>query len=178
MRSKDYRELQLSSSQLVFIFTAILILGIVIFLLGVSVGKKKAQIVKTAQISSEQMKEQVKESETPSAQKPKDSINKELASHEKKKEETRKPSSPTEKKGLYYVQVGAFNNKKSAQSFAETYKKKGYTTHILDPYPSDKRPVYRVRLGGYDTQEYAAKIKAVLVKPGTRKRDQPIIIKY
>ena len=39
MGSKDYRELQLSSSQLILIFIAILVLGIVVFLLGVSVGK-------------------------------------------------------------------------------------------------------------------------------------------
>ena len=44
MRNKEFREIQVSSSALVFIFLAILVLGVFIFLLGVSVGKKQAQI--------------------------------------------------------------------------------------------------------------------------------------
>jgi len=51
MAQKDYRELQLTSTQLALIFIAILALGVVIFLLGVSVGKKQA--VLTAQQSIE-----------------------------------------------------------------------------------------------------------------------------
>jgi cell division septation protein DedD len=45
MKDKDFRELQVSSSQLVVIFLAILILGLIVFLLGVSVGKKQTEIV-------------------------------------------------------------------------------------------------------------------------------------
>jgi len=51
MRNKEYRELQITSSQLVVIFLAIIILGIVIFLLGVSVGKKQALAVSEAQLT-------------------------------------------------------------------------------------------------------------------------------
>jgi len=40
--TREVRELQLSSSQLIILFLAILILGVFIFLLGVSVGKKQA----------------------------------------------------------------------------------------------------------------------------------------
>ena len=45
MSDKNFRELQVSSSQLVVIFLAILILGLIVFLLGVSVGKKQTEIV-------------------------------------------------------------------------------------------------------------------------------------
>ena len=50
MKNKEYRELQITSSQLVVIFLAIIILGIVIFLLGVSVGKKQALAVSETQL--------------------------------------------------------------------------------------------------------------------------------
>jgi cell division protein FtsN len=51
MKNKEYRELQITSSQLVVIFLAIIILGIVIFLLGVSVGKKQALAVSETQLT-------------------------------------------------------------------------------------------------------------------------------
>jgi len=44
MRNKEFREVQVSSSGLVFIFLAILVLGVFIFLLGVSVGKKQVRM--------------------------------------------------------------------------------------------------------------------------------------
>jgi cell division septation protein DedD len=43
MKNREFRELQVSSTQLAIIFFGILIIGVVIFLLGVSVGKKHAQ---------------------------------------------------------------------------------------------------------------------------------------
>jgi len=50
--NKDYREVQLSSAQLAVIFIVILALGVVIFLLGVSVGKKQAQLVKESDLTA------------------------------------------------------------------------------------------------------------------------------
>lgn len=50
MKNKEYRELQITSSQLVVIFLAIILLGIVIFLLGVSVGKKQALALSETQL--------------------------------------------------------------------------------------------------------------------------------
>jgi cell division septation protein DedD len=52
MKNREFRELQVSSTQLAIIFFGILIIGVVIFLLGVSVGKKHAQAsLKTATIA-------------------------------------------------------------------------------------------------------------------------------
>jgi len=117
MTNKDYRELQLSSSQLVLIFIAILALGVVIFLLGVSVGKKQAQIVDTTQFTSEPLAEQVVEEEpkpveepeeqTTVAEKPaeqsKDTIREELASHQKKKAEAKVKPAPIPRSSGYYI---------------------------------------------------------------------------
>lgn len=176
MRNKDYRELQLSSSLLVFIFLAILILGVVIFLLGVSVGKKQAQIVADTGILPQEEVTQVEKEEPASAQEtqePKDLISKELASHQKFQEETQKPKPVS--KDVYYIQVGAFNKKEAAAFYAEQFKKEGYPTIILDPFSSDKRPVFRVRIGGFPSKEEAEKTKAKLI--ATKKKKDFFIIK-
>jgi len=178
MRNKDYRELQLSSSLLVFIFLAILILGVVIFLLGVSVGKKQAQIVADTEIPAEKevtpvdKKEPVEKKKPVATQEPKDIISKELASHQKFQEEAQKQKPVP--KDLYYIQVGAFNKREAAASYAEQFKKEGYPTIVLDPFTSDKRPVYRVRIGGFSSKEEAEKAKAKLVATN-RKKDFFII---
>ena len=44
MKNKDFREIQVSSSLLVVIFLGVLALGVFIFLLGVSVGKKQVRL--------------------------------------------------------------------------------------------------------------------------------------
>jgi len=176
MRNKDYRELQLSSSLLVFIFLAILILGVVIFLLGVSVGKKQAQIVADSEIPPQKEVTQVEKKEPVTAQetqKPKDLISKELASHQKYQEEAQKEKPAP--KDLYYIQVGAFNKKEAAVSFAEQFKNEGYPAIVLDPFTSDKRPVYRVRIGGFASKEEAEKMKEKLIT--TKKKKDFFIIR-
>lgn len=176
MKGKDYREVQLASSHLVFIFIGILILGVVIFLLGVSVGKKQAQIIRDSGISSETKIEEVKEKTPLPPQEPKDAISKELASYQKIKEETQKKATGGEKENLYYIQVGAFKNKNAAYSFAEKFKKKGYPSTALDPFPSDKNPVYRVRLGGFPTREQAEEFRQKLIQSEKKKKSDYFII--
>jgi cell division septation protein DedD len=173
MRNKDYRELQLSSSLLVFIFLAILILGVVIFLLGVSVGKKQAQIVAGSEIPLQKDVTKVEEKKPVVSQEPKDLISQELASHQKYQEETQKQKPAL--KDLYYIQVGAFNKKEAAVSYGEQFKKEGYPAIILDPFTSDKRPVYRVRIGGFSSKEEAEKMRDKLIV--TKKKKDFFIIK-
>jgi len=61
MKNREFRELQVSSTQLAVIFFGILIIGVVIFLLGVSVGKKHAAAAKTATALAQKAPEQVKD---------------------------------------------------------------------------------------------------------------------
>jgi cell division septation protein DedD len=62
MKNREFRELQVSSTQLAIIFFGILIIGVVIFLLGVSVGKKHAQAAsKSAASLARKAPEQVKD---------------------------------------------------------------------------------------------------------------------
>jgi cell division septation protein DedD len=61
MTNREFRELQVSSTQLAIIFLGILVIGVVIFLLGVSVGKKHAQVAQKANVIAQKEPEQVKE---------------------------------------------------------------------------------------------------------------------
>lgn len=175
MKNRDYRELQLSSSQLFFIFLAILILGVVIFLLGVSVGKKQAQIMKGAQIAAKGKVEPAGDQTSPPAEESKESISKELASLQKATEETQKQPTVSRERTLFYVQVGAFNRREIALSFADTFNQRGYPAIVLDPFPSDRREMFRVRIGGYATREEAAEVRTKLQTETSRTTDYFII---
>ncbi|HEX2695910.1 MAG TPA: SPOR domain-containing protein, partial [Acidobacteriota bacterium] len=72
-----------------------------------------------------------------------------------------KPAPPATS-GTYYIQVGAFFDKVQATAFAAKFKSQGYGAVVLDPLPSDKKTVYRVRVGGYPTREQAARALAKL----------------
>lgn len=61
MKNKDFREIQVSSSLLVVIFLGVLALGVFIFLLGVSVGKRQTSAATPTQIVTQQIPEPVKE---------------------------------------------------------------------------------------------------------------------
>ncbi len=172
MKNRDYRELQLSSSQLFFIFLAILILGVIIFLLGVSVGKKQVQIMKGAQMTA---KEKAGDQTSPPAEESKESISKELASLQKATEETQKQPAVSDDRTLFYVQVGAFNRREVARSFADIFNQRGYPAIVLDPFPSDRRDVFRVRIGGYATREEAQEVITKIQSETSRETDYFII---
>ncbi|MCK7469673.1 MAG: hypothetical protein MZU95_01850 [Desulfomicrobium escambiense] len=62
MNNKEFREIQVSSTLLVVIFLGVLALGVFIFLLGVSVGKKQVRLVAApTQVVTQQIPEPVKE---------------------------------------------------------------------------------------------------------------------
>lgn len=172
MRDKDYRELQISSSLLVFIFLAILILGVVIFLLGVSVGKKQAQIVAPSEIPEKKEAIQFEKKEPIPFKEPKKITEQKPVTAPKIKEEVKRQ--PVIPKDQYFIQVGAFNNRNAASTFADRFRKEGYPVLILEPYSSDKNPVYRVRIGGYASREEAQKAKEQL-KSSLKIKDSFII---
>ncbi len=177
MKTKDYREVQLSSSSLVFIFIAILILGVVIFLLGVSVGKKQSQILKKSGIPPEAKLEEKEGIPKPSEGK-KGAIQEELAMHQKlKKEIVAKKPPEVRGESLYYVQVGAFADTKAASSVADKFKKEGYRAFVLDPLPSDNNPVYRVRIGSFQTREQAESIRSKLAASQKKKKSDYFIVR-
>jgi len=177
MKNKEYRELQISSSSLIFIFMAIIVLGIVIFLLGVSVGKKQTQIVSAAQLPpGETIKKVTTEKPQPVIQEPKDPIDEEIESFKenKDKEPAEKPPvkkvekpkpippPPQVKKNLFYIQVGAYRNKTGAETYATELTEKGYDARIYEPGPTDRNQLYKIRVGGFGTRAEAEQVLARL----------------
>lgn len=196
MKNKDFREIQVSSSLLVVIFLGVLALGVLIFLLGVSVGKKQAGVAAPTQIVTQQIAEPVKEppvkpapSETASAAAadaaalPAAPVTTppagEPAPKPAPKETTTatKPAAEVKKAatGLYYVQVAAFTDRSQAQAAADKYKKQGYTAVVAGPKPSDAKTWYRVRLGGYASRDRAVDLLAKLNAATGKKTDFRIV---
>ena len=176
MSSKDYRELQLSSSQLVFIFLAIIILGVIIFLLGISVGKKGKEIVLSSQSGIEQVSEKITEKKTVPIDDPKTKLT-ETTTPQPKNESQRKKATPiNQQQNLdWFIQVGAFTNRAGAQATADKLKEGGLNVIVLDPYSSDRKSVFRVRIGGYATKELAEKTKAELVRTDPKTKSYFVI---
>lgn len=239
-RNREVRELQFSSSQLIVLFLAILILGIFIFLLGVSVGKKQTRLTQEANLARKPASESLKRGAPalPTQETQPSAIDREIASHlrqsgsaatatppsgapsgkstapglpiskptatESKPGPTTPPLSksaqtssaekpkagtglaapakkttaktaptgrststlaatqpskaPTPIKGFYYIQLAAFDEKPAAESYAVDIKAAGFPTMVLNPFATDKKPWYRVRVGGYATKEEAEKV--------------------
>jgi len=174
MRNKEFREIQVSSSALVFIFLAILVLGVFIFLLGVSVGKKQAQIAgpptvlaqRTVEsVIPEQLVPQADAAQTPPAgiaettpaatTPPVSTLNPVREETPAVKPEVTEEPRPAAARGGYSIQVGAFQEKSQASALAARYRNQGHAAAVIDPLPTDRKTVYRVRLTGYPTKEKA-----------------------
>jgi cell division septation protein DedD len=221
-KNKEFRELQFSSTQLVFVFLAILVLGVFIFLLGVSVGKKQVQLSAEAGGPGQLKAEKVAEKPTQPAEPGAGEIQKELQSHQQAKQEEAKtevkqaaggqkpavkPEAPAakgktgeakpltetkkasetkakpetekpavkaaeSKKGAqFYIQVGALGDRDAASTYAKKLEKEGFPALALDPLPVDKKAVFRVRVGPYESKEEAdvvrTKLAAALKKKAT-----------
>jgi len=223
-RSREPRELQFTSAQLVIVFILIIALGAFIFILGVSVGKKQARLSegpapvrkpaaeKVAQKVKPPLEPKVKagaETKTeagkptpPVGGTPKSDIQQEIASFKAQPKTTKttaqaakpaasktqpaaqpKLAAPEAKTQpampavnpqvkppatLFFIQVAAAPQKEEALRLAGSIRNHGFTTMVLDPLPTDRTPYYRVRVGGYQTEEErslaAEKLAAALNK--------------
>jgi cell division septation protein DedD len=204
MKNKDYRELQISSSVLIFIFIGVIIVGIVIFLLGVSVGKKQATAAGIPATPQSQFEEVVAEKPKPTGE-DKDPISQELEGHQvaqketsQKPEEVTRPEvktkSPVEKPapakttpppaktsaspgGSFFLQIGAFRNRESADAVVEKYRSMGFPGQVIVPAAGDSRQLFRVVLGGYNTRSDAERSKAQLVETEGQKASEYFIVR-
>ncbi len=185
MKNKDFREIQVSSSLLVVIFLGVLALGVFIFLLGVSVGKKQVRIASQTQVVTQQIAEPVKE---PPVQPPASESQPAIGQAESKprvQEPVVKPAAekakavpknaPAGGSGLYYVQIAAFAEKAQAQALADKYKKQGYAAFVADPRPTDTKTWYRVRLGGFSSRDPALALLNKLNAEAGKKTDFRVV---
>ena len=185
MKNKDFREIQVSSSLLVVIFLGVLALGVFIFLLGVSVGKKQVQFSSPTRIVTQQIPEPVKEPPVELTASESQPAMGEAASKPRAQEPAVKPAAEKSKfvpkkapaggSGLYYVQIAAFAEKAPAQALADKYKKQGYTAFVADPRPADTKTWYRVRLGGFSSREPAVALLDRLNAEAKKKTDFRIV---
>ena len=176
MSSKDYRELQLSSSQLVFIFLAIIILGVIIFLLGISVGKKRTEIVLASQSGTEQVVENITGEKTVPIEDPHTSPTEKTTTQQNNEPQQEKATPANQPQNLdWFIQVGAFSSRAGAQATADKLKEEGLNVIVLDPYSSERQSLFRVRIGGYATKDLAEKTKAELVRTDPKAKDYIVI---
>ncbi|MBM3297716.1 MAG: hypothetical protein FJY83_08975 [Candidatus Aminicenantes bacterium] len=55
--------------------------------------------------------------------------------------------------GLFYIQVVAATQKADALRTAEAVRKLGFAVYVLEPQATDRPAFYRVRVGGYRTEQ-------------------------
>ena len=244
-RSKEPRELQFTSGQLVVVFVLIIALGAFIFVLGVSVGKKQARLAEgpvlppktsvskvarplkpvvepknkqAGELKTQPSAEgqaQTSRPATSSDKTAKSEIQKEIDSFQAQPKtskastqgtkptvsktqpktqpkpaapEVKSPPSPkvTEIKtkpapavppakvpekpanSLYYIQVAAASQKAEGLQLAETIRGLGFSVVVIDPLSTDRAPYFRVRVGGYatdqDRSQAAVRLAAALNK--------------
>lgn len=187
MKNKDFREIQVSSSLLVVIFLGVLALGVFIFLLGVSVGKKQIRLSAPTQVVTQQIPEPVKEPPVRPAPADAEAVPKAAPSQPDVRPSPTPASAPAVKpaasaakppaaaSGLYYVQVAAFNDRAQAQALASKYRDQGYTAVVTDPRPSDAKTWYRVRLGGYTARDRALGLLDKLNAAAGKKTDFRVV---
>jgi cell division septation protein DedD len=172
-KDSAFRELKFSPPQLAIVFLAILILGLFVFLLGVSVGKSKPRLAAGAESAGPLKTERVvtqaplpgeAATTTAPAQPPRHA---EVAPQTQIKTPESKNAAGQEKKAAsqipaygsapYYIQIGAVAEKAAAEAFAKRVSALGYPAMILDPRATDKKPFYKIRVGPWDTKEAAEK---------------------
>ena len=185
MKNKNFREIQVSSSLLVVIFLGVLALGVFIFLLGVSVGKKQVRIATPTQVVTQQIPEPVKEPPVKPTVSETESATVAAASKPPVQEPAVKPAAekakvvpkkaPSGGSGLYYVQIAAFAEKAQAQALADKYKKQGYASFVAGPKPTDTKTWYRVRLGGFSSRGPAVALLNKLNLEAKKKTDFRVV---
>ncbi len=205
MKNKDFREIQVSSTLLIVIFLGVLALGVFIFLLGVSVGKRQAAVSSPAQIVTQQIPEPIKEpplkptaSETesnPSALAPAGGESQQPASQPALDVPASKPvpkesatpktpvsKSPAETKkapagpaGGLYYVQIAAFTERAQAQALADKYKKQGYTPVIDPRETSTKTWYRVRLGGYATRDRAVDLLGKLNAAAGKKTDFQIV---
>jgi len=98
---------------------------------------------------------------------------------EAKVEPEKKEAKPAaaRQEGIFYVQIGAVNDKEAADGFARKVEKLGYPTLVLMPLAADKKPVYRIRIGPYESKQEAANAQDKIATDLKKKRTDFFVVK-
>jgi len=98
---------------------------------------------------------------------------------ESKIEPAQKETKPTaaRQEGIFYVQIGAVNDKEAADGFARKIEQLGYSTLVMKPLANDKKPVYRIRIGPYESRQEAAAAQEKIAADLKKKKTDFFVIK-
>jgi len=83
----------------------------------------------------------------------------------------------SKQEGIFYVQIGAVNDKEAADGFAKKIEGLGYPALVLLPLAKDKKPVYRVRIGPYATKQDADAAQDKIAADLKKKKTDFFIVK-
>lgn len=157
-------------------------------------GKKQRKIVEETRLA-EKPTEQILEQKPAPQKESGDTISQELESHKKAGEdkipeekiqakqpvkpkvEPSKPAASSQRQNAYWIQIGAYSNQQNANALAEEYKRKGYNAIVIQPSPTDRRKLYRLRVGGYETRALAEQARDQLAKQENKRQSDYLIIR-
>ncbi len=188
MSDREFREIQLSWKQLVFVFISTVVLAVVIFLLGVAVGRGVRGTVAEPGVMAADTGATVPVEAPPPAVE-------ELGYHDllagsgtaaKPSEpattpppepvtEAPPPASPPATAaaepppaadGGWFLQVGAFRGREAADGLVAKLKAIKVSAFVLVPTRGAPDQLFRVRVGPYGTQSEADDVRARLVREG------------
>jgi cell division protein FtsN len=81
------------------------------------------------------------------------------------------------KTATYYIQAGALDTRPKAEDFAQKIETLGFRAIVLNPLAGDRKTVYRVRVGPYETKETAETARLKLAEVLKRKATDFFLVK-
>lgn len=194
MADEGFHEIQLSGKQLVFLFMAMTLVSVVIFLCGVLVGRgvRAAQGPEMAALGTADPGATTATAETALGRQPAGApaagagdlsyprrLESDVPAPEQLKGETPPaapapdpvaedvkavPSPPPPPGDGFTVQVAALRDRAEADAIVQRLVGKGYPVYVVDPAAGAPAPVYRVRVGKYASRREAEQIVRRLEK--------------
>ncbi len=194
MTDREFREIQLSGKQLVFLFISAVVVAVVIFLLGVAVGRDVRSAADTQSASTEGTETVVPVD--PAAQPVQDLAYHDLLTGSGAPAPTPPPTTgepptppaetqppppatppvqapaPTAVTGDWFLQIGAYSARPAADGVMARLKKLDVPAFVLVPTAGSPDRLFRVRVGPYATRADADRVRVRLEREGLPARIQ------
>jgi DedD protein len=187
MSDRDYHEVQLSGKQLVFLFISAVVLAVVIFLLGVAVGRGVPTPGTDVPVSADIGAAPAPIPATDDAEPP--AAAQELSYHDllagtAGAAASATPEAPTPtpaaepvttppppppapaETGAWLLQIGAYSTREAADRQVAALKRLDVPVFVLVPGTGTPDRFFRVRVGPYGTEAEAEQVRARLVREG------------
>ena len=185
MTDREYREIQLSTKQVVFLGISVIVMAVVIFLLGVAVGRdvRGTDVPVSAAMGTETLVPDelpvqpaqelsyhdllVGPAAAGTTSAPPDVLPPDPVPTPVVEEP---PPAPPAVTGDWFLQVGAFSGRQAADGLVANLKKLDTPAFVLVPTAGAADRLFRVRVGPYATQPEAEAVRARLVREGYQPR--------